>query len=202
MAIKKILGLDISSTTIGYCILELDENTKLISYVASGFIKPIKEIKTKIEIKIPGKKSKFKTVTTEMNIFDRFDYVRTEINLILNKYKPNVIGLEMYSLFMANKSSAQSIIMLATFNRMVGLVCYDYLKSPPNMFNVLSIRHTLKKLLGISKKLPEKDEIPDYVSKILKITFPYVINNKGKVSVESYDIADGMAVAIHQAMNI
>ena len=202
MAIKKILGLDISSTTIGYCILELDENTKLISYVASGFIKPIKEIKTKVQVKVPGKKSKFKTVITELDIFERLDYVRAEVNLVLNKYNPDIVGIENISSYMPGKSNSNTIITLALYNRCIGLVCRDFTKKSPNLFNVLSIRHTLKKLLGISKKKPEKDEIPDYVSKILKITFPYVINNKGKVSVESYDIADGMAVAIHQAMNI
>jgi Holliday junction resolvasome RuvABC endonuclease subunit len=39
---KTILGVDCSSTTIGWCALEIDVNNN-ITYKSSGYIKPIKD---------------------------------------------------------------------------------------------------------------------------------------------------------------
>jgi hypothetical protein len=39
--------------------------------------------------------------------------------------------------------------------------------------------------------------MPDLVSQHLGITFPYEYNKKGKLKVESYDKADGIAVALY-----
>jgi len=103
-------------------------------------------------------------------------------------------------MFMKGASGAKTIIPLAVFNRMVGLACFDYLKQPPFLYNVMTIRHGIK----ISKKPPQKEEIPALAEKILGITFPYKykINKKTKIeeiATESYDMGDAFAVAIHCA---
>jgi hypothetical protein len=96
---------------------------------------------------------------------------------------------------MAGKSTAQTIIMLTTFNRMTGLLCYDYLGHSPKLYSVMTIRHGLK----LNKIFPKKEQMPELVAKHLGITFPYETNKKGKIKVENYDKADGMAVALYYA---
>ncbi|MCP6726354.1 hypothetical protein NL526_30315, partial [Klebsiella pneumoniae] len=67
------------------------------------------------------------------------------------------------------KSTATTVVVLTTFNRMVCLLAYDYLKKQPELFNVMSIRHALK----LNKILPKKEEMPELVAKHLEIKFPY-----------------------------
>lgn len=174
--IKTILGLDVSSSTIGWCILKINDLTKDIKYVDSGFIKPIKT----------------------GAITERIINTRDKITKIINNFLPDYIGIEDLIKFMP-KSTATTVVMLTTFNRMVCVASYDFLKKSPQLFNVMSIRHGLK----INKKLPKKEDMPELVAKHLGITFPYVYNTKGKkkgtIKVESGDIADGIAVALYYA---
>jgi hypothetical protein len=82
---------------------------------------------------------------------------------------------------------------------MVGLTSYDYLGRAPELFSVMTIRHGLK----LNKIFPKKEDMPELVAKHLGITFPYERTTKGKtkgkIKMESYDKADGMAVALYYA---
>jgi hypothetical protein len=62
----------------------------------------------------------------------------------------------------------------------------------------MTIRHGLK----INKLLPKKEEIPELVAKHLGITFPYQLNKKGKIKIENYDMADGIAVALYYSFKL
>jgi len=168
---KRVLGFDASSSTIGYCILDIDGYN--IQFVHANYIKPPKK----------------------GNIIERIAKTRQEVQEVIQKYKPDYVGIEEIIQFMAGASTAKTIIMLTTFNRMVGLAAYDCLKKLPEMFNVVSIRHGLK----LDKELPKKENIPQLVSAHLGITFPYEYDKKGKVKVESFDMADGVAVALYYA---
>lgn len=170
---KTILGIDSSSTTIGWCILSLNEYTNDIKLVKVNYIKPIKD----------------------GSIIERIVDTRNKIQKIILDNKPDYIAIEEIIQFMAGKSTAKTIIMLTTFNRMIGLVCYDFLGHAPKLYNVMTIRHGLK----LNKILPKKEEIPELVAHHLGITFPYETNKKGKIKVENYDKADSMAVAIYYA---
>ncbi len=170
---KRILGFDVSSTTIGYCILDIDEVSGKIDYVAADYVKPIKK----------------------GHIIERVADTRTKIQKIIEVTKPDYIGIEDIIQFMQGKSTAKTIIMLTTFNRMIGLLAYDYLGRAPELFSVMSIRHGLK----TGKELPKKEDMPALVSNHLGITFSYGVNKKGKTKVENYDIADGIAVALYYA---
>jgi len=173
MSMKCILGFDVSSTTIGIGILNWDESSNDIKYVSMNYIKPIKD----------------------GSIIERIVDTRNKIQKILADTKPDYIAIEEIIKFMKGKSTAQTIIMQATFNRMIGLVSYDYLGRAPELFNVLSIRHGIK----INKTFPKKEDIPDLVAKHLGITFPYEYKKTGKLKVENGDKADGMAVALYYA---
>lgn len=169
---KRVLGFDVSSTTIGFSVLDYDgPDCKLFD---SGYLKPIK------------------TGT----IIERIVDTRNKIRDILVKYKPDEIGIEEIVQFMAGKSTAKTIIMLTTFNRMICLCAHDYLGKSPTLFSVMTIRHGLKE----GKELPKKEDMPELVSKHLGITFPYETNKKGKLKVENYDRADGIAVGLYYTL--
>ena len=179
---KRILGFDVSSSAIGYCVLEIDEFTGQIKFISMDYLKPSKS----------------------GNIMDRIVDTRNKLNDIINKMGPDYIGIEDLIKFMP-KSTATTVVVLATFNRMVCLLAYDYLLKQPELFNVMSIRHGLK----INKVLPKKEEMPELVAKHLGINFPYLKSKskitkkgkkiEGKIKVESYDMADGVAVALYYA---
>jgi Holliday junction resolvasome RuvABC endonuclease subunit len=169
---KRILGFDVSSTTIGYCILDIDDKDN-INLVHADYLKPLKI----------------------GSIIDRIADTRDKVKDIIELYKPNYIGIEDIIQFMKGASTAKTIIMLTSFNRMICLVAKDYLKKNPELFSVMTIRHGLK----INKILPKKEDMPELVANHLGITFPYLMNKKGKIKVESYDKADGIAVALYYA---
>jgi Holliday junction resolvasome RuvABC endonuclease subunit len=170
---SKVLGFDVSSTTIGYCVLEVDEAAGKIDFTYANYLKPIKK----------------------GTIIERIVDTRNKIQLIIDQVKPDYIGIEDIIQFMQGKSTAKTIITLTTFNRMIGLLSHDYLQKSPELFSVMTIRHGLK----VGKVLPKKEDMPDLVAKHLGITFPYEMNKKGNIKVESYDMADGVAVALYYA---
>jgi len=169
---KKVLGFDISSSTIGYCVLEVDDINNTTKYISMNYLTPSKK----------------------GTIMERIVDTRDKLIDIIDKIKPDYIGIEDLIKFMP-KSTATTVVVLTTFNRMVCLLSYDYLQRQPELFNVMSIRHGLK----LNKDLPKKEDMPELVAKHLGITFPYEHDKKGKVKVESFDKADGVAVALYYA---
>jgi Holliday junction resolvasome RuvABC endonuclease subunit len=163
-----IIGFDVSSTTIGYCVLDIGEDIK---YIASGFIKPCKK----------------------GDLFSRLYKTKREINELLYKYTPEHVVIEEISKFFPNKSKAQTIIMLAVFNRMVGLESYAFLNKEPLLLPVMSIRSTIRKEAKLAT-MPDKKELPEIIAKLLNIEFPWV-TKKNKRLEESYDVSDGICCA-------
>lgn len=170
---KRVLGIDCSSTTIGWSIIDIDDNNE-IHFFKCAYHKPLKT----------------------GSIIDRIAYTRDAFKKIMEEYKPDHISIEEIIQFMKGKSTAKTIIMLTTFNRMLCLLAHDFLGHNPNLFSVMTIRHGLK----TDKILPKKEEMPALVALHLGITFPYEMNKKGAIKVESYDMADGVAVGLYQAM--
>lgn len=167
----KILGFDISSSCTAYSVLNFDESG-VISFESCSYINPIKT----------------------GNIIERLSNTRDKIKLIIDTVKPDYIGIEDLIKFMP-KSTATTVVTLASFNRMICLLCHDYLKKSPELLNVLSIRHGLK----FEKIFPKKEEMPELVAKHLGITFPYEKNKKGKNKIENFDMADAIAVSLYYA---
>lgn len=173
MATKIILGFDSSSTTIGWSVLEIDDIANSIKLIKADYIKPIKT----------------------GNIIERIVDTRDKIIAIIKDVQPNEIAIEEIIQFMAGKSTAKTIIMLTTFNRMICLVAYDYLQKSPILYSVLSIRHGLK----LNKIFPKKEDMPSLIEKHLNIKFPYEYGKKGKLKVENFDKSDGIAVGLYHA---
>ncbi|HVI40218.1 MAG TPA: crossover junction endodeoxyribonuclease RuvC [Anaerovoracaceae bacterium] len=166
---KRVVGLDASTTTIGFSVVDYD-----------GYSGP--ELKHVEHFKPPKKG----------DLFEKLDKVREFIFDRLDKYKPDDVALEDIILFMKGHSTAKTISSLAVLNRTVGLAVYNKTGKPPQLLNVMKIRHAIKE----NKKLPAKEDIPELVAKILNIKFPYILNKKGAVAVENYDRADSIAVAL------
>lgn len=163
----KVLSFDISSTTIGYCVLEVNEYK--ITYVQANYLKPIK------------------TGT----IIERLANTREKIKEIIKQVKPDEIVIEDIIQFMAGGSTAKTIITLTSFNRMIGLLAYDYLNRPPQMLSVMSIRHCIKRQANLGG-LPKKEDLPRLLEKLLDIEFSWVYGKKGAIKIESYDISDAI----------
>ena len=161
----RILGLDASSSTIGWSILDHDDATNTTELIAYDYIKPPKK----------------------GNLLVRLHETRSLVNKVLNKYKPDIVAIEDIVSFMQGGSTAKTILLLAAFNRMVGLACFDFLEHPPALFNVMSIRHGIK----LTKDLPKKEDIPALVESLLGITLEMSTSIK-----ERNDVADSIAVAL------
>lgn len=176
----RVMGFDVSSKTIGYGVLDVSD--KEIKYIASGTFQPSKK----------------------GSIFDKLSFVKVKINELLQQYQPTEIAIEDIAQFIKGKSSANTIITLALFNRAVGLCCYEYLNNnSPFLYNVLKIRHGLK----FTKKLPLKTDMPKLIETRLSIAFPYKYfkdkkNKTNKIKESCYDEADGIAVGLYHCLSI
>lgn len=170
----RVLGLDVSTSCIGFACLEV--NAGAITVVEIDHYKPIKD----------------------GDIFERLAKTRKDIKKVIKRLEPDVIAIEDIVQFMAGNSGAKTIIALAQFNRMIGLVAYDYLKASPILLSVMKIRHGLK----IGKDLPPKEDMPELVAKHLNIEFPYLYTKTNKIAPETYDRADATAVALYQSLHL
>jgi Holliday junction resolvasome RuvABC endonuclease subunit len=170
-----ILGIDCSTKTIGYSIIETDKQFNNPKLIICSFIKP------------PKKGNRFQKIIETQNMIQK----------ILDQYKPDIVGIEEIIQFMKGGSGAKTIIALARINTSVGLTCYNYLGHSPAMCNVMAIRHGIK----LNNTFPKKEEIPQLIENILGIKFPYVMDGN-KIAEESYDSADSCAVALFTIKHI
>lgn len=164
------MGFDVSSETLAYSVFEYENNN--IKYITSGYVKPSK------------------TGT----IIDRIASTRNAVKLIIENNKPDIIAIEDIVQFMKNASTAKTIITLASFNRMVGLVSFDYLNRSPELLNIMTIRHCIKRQSGL-QELPKKEDLPNILEKLLKIQFPWEYDKKNRIKKESYDKSDAISCA-------
>lgn len=180
----RILGLDVSSTTTGYSILEIDayNNVKLLIH---DHIKPMKK--------------------EDGELIERLNEISNDIKKICDKYKPNYIGIEEITEYMPGKSSANTIITLAVFNRAVGLQCYKSTGILPLFTSPMGIRKAISNTFKF-KRL-DKEEMPSVVHYLFGAdNFTYAVKkmgkNKGEASIETFDQADAVAVSLHYLIEL
>lgn len=165
---KRIMGLDASSTTIGVCLLRYDDKKIELEHVS--YYKPPKK----------------------GDVFERLQAVREYIFDMTATLKPDAVALEDIVLFMGGRSTARTITTLTALNRTVGLAILDKTDSSPHLYNVMKIRHQIKE----GKKIPKKEDVPERVAAILEIDFPYKLNKRKNIAKENEDMADAIAVAL------
>ena len=171
----RILGIDCSSSTVGFGILEIDTKQN-IKFIDACYFKPPK-----------GE-----------NIFARLKETQQEVIRVINKYNIDCVAIEEFAKFFSKASSANTIITLVIFNRAIGLAVYDHLNISPTMINIMTIRHLLK----YDKMLPAKEEMPSIIERHLDFIFPYKLNKNNNIRNENFDMADALAVALVYAYQI
>jgi Holliday junction resolvasome RuvABC endonuclease subunit len=165
-----IAGFDVSSHTVGFSVIDTSFTPPKV-VICSYFS--------------PPKKGTY---------VERIKETQDKITEICQEYKPDEIAIEEILQYVRGKSGAKTIIALARFNCAVALAAYAYTGVSPTFYSVLKIRHAVK----LTKKFPDKLEIPSIMTKRLKFKFPTVYMKKKptKVAVETYDAADSLAVAL------
>jgi Holliday junction resolvasome RuvABC endonuclease subunit len=177
----KILGLDVSSSTVGVGLVCLKDG--VITLSKYGHIKPIKSDKG--------------------TLLHRLVDLKQDIQEILELWQPNAIRIEDIITFMKNRSTARTITVLASFNRTVGLTSYEY-NPNTSYLSVHEIRRAIKEEYNLNKV--QKEDIPELIRTHLSPAFEDIIkvNRKGeeKIADETYDRADGIAVAWSYAIRL
>ena len=168
----RILGLDISSSTIGWAVL-VDSSDK-ITLESYGHIKP------------PPSKSG--SLTHRIN--SAFD----SVSLLLSDLDPDFVAIEAYAnKFTSGRSSARTIMVLSVFNELSALACLRALNYEPKRYNVLSIRSIISKFYNT--KIVSKDETFDFIRSKFN-NFSILKNRNDNIKKECYDEADAIAVAL------
>ncbi len=175
----KILGFDISSSTIGWSILSFEKDDKKIDLIDYGFIKP------------PAKETG--------GLSYRLYETTTLISALLSDKNPDIIIVEDYARkYQAGKSSANIITLLTAFNETVCLSSYSYNKAEPIRIPVTSIRSLLGQHVG--EKTVSKDDVFSIIEsnfgKNQTLNFVPTKNKKNNTKKEFFDISDSIAVAL------
>lgn len=171
---KKLLSLDISSSTIGFAYFEYDQQT--VTLKDYGYFKP------------PSKKKSKDCLPY------RLDKALQDFDKLLKKYNPDDIAIEDYAKqFSKGRSTAQTIIMLATFNELISLASYQSLKKQAFKYPVITIRSILSK--HFNEKIVSKDDVYPVIVKHCQNFIP-TKNRKGTDAKEAGDIADAISVGI------
>ena len=173
---KKVIGLDVSSSVIGYGIIEFDKDS--ISLVKYGHIKP------------PG--------SEKGSLAFRGLEASKKVRELLIAESPDAVAVEMYAnRFSAGRSSARTIIVLSFFNELMSLTSLDSVGIETDKYTVANIRST------ISKYLKNKSISKDQIFEVIRATFPSFtprVNKNGNIGTESFDQADAIAVAFCHAI--
>jgi Holliday junction resolvasome RuvABC endonuclease subunit len=169
---KKILGLDISSATVGWSLIEYDDKTEtLIEY---GYIKPPNSTKGSLAFRSLG-------------------YLKT-LKKFLAEKNPDFIAIEAYAnKFPKGKSTARTIITLSHFNEVTSMGCIEVLNIDPVSYAVVTVRSCLSKMSNT--KITSKEEAFEYTSKYFK-NFKKRNNRAGNLAKECFDEADAIAVCL------
>ena len=172
LLMKSILGLDISSSTIGFSILEYDDSQIILKEY--GHIKPPKK---------EGQSLSFRA-NEAMKILEDF----------FKKKSPEAVASENYATrFSQGRSTANTIIVLSVFNEITSISCMRALNIEPTKYAVISIRSKLSKFSG--SPISSKEECFDFITKYFT-SFKIRFKKTGKIKDECFDEADAIAVAL------
>ena len=170
-----ILGLDISTTTTGYCIFN-EDGILHIGYIC---LKKHKDIFQKsAEIK-----------RAMQDIKEKYDIKEIAVEQNLQAFRPGL-------------SSAATLMKLAQFNGIVQWVCYEVFNIPAISFNVNTARKTVGLKIKRKDVLSTKEQVFAWVSNQepdIKWPVRFVTRGRHKGQTkninECYDMADAYVIA-------
>ena len=171
-----ILGLDVSTSTVGWCILKNKDG----SFVSAGAI----ELKKK-------------------SIFEKAEIVRTELRNLNSKYFIEDVAIEEnLQAFRPGFSSAKTIVTLARFNGIVTLLAFEETNIQPDFVNVNSARKAVGLKIDRKSESSTKDQVFSFVkSRIPDYDWPTRMMKSGPrkglvlFADSCYDISDAYVVA-------
>jgi Holliday junction resolvasome RuvABC endonuclease subunit len=167
----KVLGLDISSATIGWALLSVEDGE--LSLSEYGHISP--------------PKSKAGSLTYRAS--EAFD----EVSILIKEKNPEIVVVESYAnKFPAGRSTARTIIVLSVFNEVISMAALRIMNRDPLRYPVVTIRSKLSRLAG--KKISSKEECFDFICDYFP-TFTVRKNRNDNISKECFDEADAIAAA-------
>nr|BDD46200.1 hypothetical protein 34 [bacterium] len=170
---ERILAFDISSSTIGWAILELDDN-QVLTLPQTGYIKPPKSHKGGLSHRLSA----------------TYDAIEGLIDL----FQPTDVVVEAYAKrFSKGRSSAQTIIILSVFNEVCKLAAYRKLHREAFEYPVVSIRAKIGAHFGV--KIVSKEDIFPVINQNCKSFVPTLNRNKNTKK-ECLDIADAIAAGL------
>lgn len=168
----KVLGLDISSSTIGWAALGLSKDE--VTLEEYGFVSPPKSNKGSLTFRVN----------------EAFD----ELSDLIKSKSPEIVVIESYAnKFPSGRSTARTIIVLSVFNEVISMAALRATGEEPIKYPVATIRSKLSKIAG--KKISSKEECFDFIVE----RFPSFVlrkNRSGNISKECFDEADAIAVAL------
>ncbi len=171
-----ILGLDISTSVIGVCVLDEKNNLKLLEYI---------------------------NLEKEKSIFIKAKKFKEELFLMTQKLDITRVGIEEnLQAFRPGLSSAKTIVTLARFNGICSYISQEVFELVPEFINVNSARKNLGIKINRKSDKNTKQQIQEHVS-LLEPTFSWPTKvmrqgpRKGSVVLikECYDMADAYVIA-------
>lgn len=172
------LGLDISTSNVGWCILD-SESQELIEAGA---------------VELSKKKC----------IFQKCKEVRSRLSSLNISHDISSVSIEEnLQAFRPGFSSAKTIVTLARFNGMVTLMCHDEYSITPEFLNVNNARKTVGLKIDRKSESSTKDQVLQFVkTKLPSFDWPMRTLKSGVrkglvIPADScYDIADAYIIAL------
>ena len=178
-----ILGLDISTSCTGWCLLDSSD----CNLVDMGYIETSKE-------KIFFKKAS--AVKDELLRLSRvYDIERVFIEENLQAFRPGF-------------SSAKTLMTLARFNGVISYICQRDLDVTPEFINVNIARKSIGLKINKKSSMTTKEQIFDWVNNRVNFSWPQKVlksgPRKGKQVLEPgcYDAADAYVIALSACTNM
>jgi Holliday junction resolvasome RuvABC endonuclease subunit len=135
-----------------------------------------------------------KPLDSKNSLLDRLNDVCDRIIEVCKEIEPTEIAIEDIILFMKNKSQAQTIVILASFNRVIAVTTHREIGVDIFLQSVQSIRKTIKDSLENQVTI-KKEDMPYVIKEKLCNLFEFTIDKNGNVADVTRDEADGIAVA-------
>ena len=168
MTSDTILGLDISTSCTGICILSCKGDVLAITSV---------------------------DLSKEKTFIDKCNLMSLRLNDLSKTYSVSSIFIEQnMSAFRPGMSSAHTINALARFNGAVNLIAYQVFGVVPTLLNVINARnHVGLKINHKDKTSSTKEKIYAWVSQLISVEWP--LKKSGAPRPECFDMADAYVVA-------
>jgi len=167
----KVIGFDCSSKTVGWGLVRFSKEHAILT--AHGHIRPL---------------------PSGHDLMARLSDLYDKVEDLCRRLDPDMAAVEDIALFMkGGGSTAKTITTLAVFNRTVALAAFRH-TGRLRFYPVQSVRRLVKEAAARRKTIG-KDEMPAVIRTDLEPGFADVEKRGGGTAEQTFDEADGIAVA-------